>query len=238
MHILRMAIRKRDVALISLILVDACLKACAWAFARRIPLRASYSGPIRLGYVENASGFGYDQSRLLGRYGIATDDAFVACTLVVLLLVALAIILWPRIEGRWWLKSAVAVAAYVGAATLALSVHESMSLTLSPYLRGILRALGPLAVAVAVYRIAARPYFEAISLLFLAGTAGNCASVVVPPFAVIDYFGIYRPAIRTYVYANIADAYLGVAMLLMLLVPVYLAARAARNSSRRRASSA
>lgn len=233
-----MAIRKRDAALISLILVDACLKACAWAFARKIPIRASYSGSIRLGYVENASGFGYDQSRLLGRYGVATDDAFVACTLVVFLLIALAILLWRRIEGRWWVKAAVAAAAYIGAASLALSVHESMSLALSPYLRGLLRAFGPLAVAIAVYRIAARPYFQAVSLLFLAGTVGNCVSVVVPPFAVIDYFGIYRPAIGTYVYANAADAYLGAAVLLIVLVPAYLAARAARNSSRRRASSA
>jgi lipoprotein signal peptidase len=217
-----MAVRKRDRALAALVLIDASLKIGAWVFFRHRASLSSAAGPIRLGYVENSSGFGYDQTRLLGRYGVATNDAFVACTLAVFLIFALVIFLWHKVEAGAWIKTAAAAAVYFAAAMVALSLHDSMSLSLSPFLRGILRALGPLAVALVLYSTVSKPYYAALSLLFLAGTLGNCASIALPPFAVIDYFGLYRPSIHTYVYANAADAYLLAAMLMIAFIPLYL----------------
>jgi lipoprotein signal peptidase len=187
--------------------------------------------------VENASGFGFDQTRLLAHYGIPTDDAFVACSLIAFLILAAVILAWRKIEVRIWIKTAAAVLIYFAAATAAVSLRGSISLSLSPYLRGMLRALGPLAVAGALYSTVTRPYFAAMSLLFLAGTVGNCISLLLPPFAVIDFFGLYRTSIHGYVYANAADAYLLIAVLMILLVPVYLPVRSAIRSLRRRAKS-
>ncbi|MGA2545295.1 MAG: hypothetical protein ABSF43_02010 [Rectinemataceae bacterium] len=213
--------KKRDMTLLVLVTIDAFLKAFAWFFLRRLGPSPTGSSLIRLGYVENGSGFGFDQTRLLGLNGVATDDAFVVCTLVVFLLLALVIFLWHRIEARAWVKTAVAVAVYFAAAAVALSLHDTMNLFLSPYFRGILRALGPMAVALVLYGTVVKPYSAAMSLLLLAGTVGNCASLILPPFSVIDYFGIYRPSIHTYIYANAADAYLFSAMLLIALFPAY-----------------
>jgi lipoprotein signal peptidase len=64
-----------------------------------------------------------------------------------------------------------------------------------------------------------------LSLLFLAGTLGNALSLLLPPFVVVDYFGIYRPSIGAYVYANVADAYLIAAMVMIALIPGYLVLR-------------
>ncbi len=238
MRILLMALGKRERALIALVLVDATLKAGAWAFlrSRSDPV---HGGPIRLGYVENFSGFGFDQSRILSRYGIVMDDAFVACTLAVFLVLAMAIVLWHRMAVRPWIKTIAVVAVYCLAAAVALGLHDSMRLSLSQYLRGVLRALGPFAIGFTLYLTVTMPYYKALSLFLLAGTIGNCASILAPPFAVIDYFGIYRPAIGTYVYSNAADAYLLVAMLMIVLVPAYLLvrSRASAKSASRRASS-
>ncbi len=234
--------KSRHAALVALVLIDAFLKAGAWAFLRHRSSpaigKAVGEGLIRLGYVENRSGFGFDQTRLLAEYGISTNDAFVACILVAFLVLALAIYLWHRVEIRVWIKTAAAAALYLAAATAALSLHDSISVSFSPYLRGLLRALGPLAVAIVLYVTVSRRYYEILSLIFLAGTVGNCVSLVLPPFTVIDYFGIYRPAIRGYVYANAADAYLVAAAAMIVLIPAYLVVRAATRSARRRASSA
>jgi lipoprotein signal peptidase len=213
--------KKRDATLLGLATIDASLKAVAWVFLRHLSQPSTGSSLIRLGYVENGSGFGFDQTRLLGRYGVATDDAFVVCTLAVFLVLALVTFLWHRIEARAWIKTAAAVVVYFAAAVVALSLHDAMNLSLSPYFRGILRALGPMAVALVLYGTVATPYSAAMSLLLLAGTVGNCASLILPPFAVIDYFGIYRPSIHAYIYANAADAYLFAAMLLIALFPAY-----------------
>lgn len=215
----------RQRALAALVLLDIGLKACARAFlrARESPLPAA--GPFRLAYVENPSGFGYDQARLLARYGIATDDAFVACSLALFLLLALAIHLWHRVGWRPWIRTLAAAAFYVAAAALMLSVHDSMRLSLSPWLRSLFRVLGPLAIAFVLYIEVEGPYYSLLSLLFMAGTLGNAFSLLLPPFAVIDYFGVYRPAIGAYVYANAADAYLIAAMALIVLTPFYLILR-------------
>lgn len=215
----------RHRALASLVIVDIALKACARAFlrGRDVPLPAA--GPLRFGYVENSSGFGFDQTRILVRYGVAIDDAFVVCTLAVFLALALAIHLWHHVRGRPWIKTLVCAAAYFVVAAVMLELHDSMRITLSPYLRGLLRALGPLAVALVLYAEIERQYYAFLSLLFMAGTIGNCLSLVLPPFVVIDYFGIYRPSIGAYVYANAADAYLVAAMALIALIPIYLMIR-------------
>lgn len=217
--------KKRDATLLALVAIDAFLKVSAWVFLRHRGPPPAGSSPIHLGYVENGSGFGFDQTRLLGRYGVATDDAFVVCTLVVFILLALVIFLWHRIEVRSWIKTAAAAAVYFAAAGAALSLHDTMSLSLSPYFRGILRALGPMAVAIVLYRTVIKPYSRAMSLLLLAGTVGNCASLLLPPFAVIDYFGLYRRSIHTYIYANVADAYIFSSVLSIVLFPVYSLAR-------------
>jgi hypothetical protein len=214
----------RQGALASLVLADIALKACARAFLRGRGYRLS-AGPLRLGYVENSSGFGFDQTRLLARYGVAIDDAFVACCLVVFLLLALTIHFWHRVDRRLWVKTLAAAAIYLGAASLMLAAHDAMRLSLSPWLRGLFRATGPLAVALVLYVEVERPYYSMLSLLFLAGTLGNSLSLLLPPFVVIDYFGVYRPAIGDYVYANAADAYLIAAMAMIALIPIYLATR-------------
>jgi hypothetical protein len=215
----------RHRALASLVVVDIALKACARAFLRGRDVHLPASGPFHLGYVENASGFGFDQTRLLARYGVAIDDAFVVCTLAVFLALALTIHLWHRVGGRPWLRTLAGMAVYFAAAAVMLTLHESMRLSLSPYLRGLFRALGPLTVALVLYAEVERPYYAFLSLLFMAGTIGNCLSLVLPPFVVIDYFGIYRPSIGAYVYANAADAYLIAAMALIALIPFYLMIR-------------
>jgi lipoprotein signal peptidase len=230
-------VQKKNLVLIALVLLDAGLKACAWAFLRRRSAPAPDARGLRLGYVENSSGFGFDQARLLGRYGISADDAFVVCTLAVFLVLAALVVLWHRIEARPWIKTAASAAIYLGIATLALTLCDSMSLSLSPYLRGILRGLGPLAIAAALYFTVAERYYSILSLLLLAGTIGNCASLALPPFAVIDYFGIYRTSIMAYVYANAADAYLAAAAAMIALIPAYWLVRFARSSAKRRASS-
>ena len=235
--IFRVLMKKRHVALGSLVFLDAALKALAWVFLRHRDSAPPGAGSIRIGYVENASGFGFDQTRLLAHYGIPTDDAFVACSLIAFLILAAVILAWRKIGVRTWIKTAAAVLIYFAAATAAISLRGSIGLSLSPYLRGMLRALGPLAVAIALYSTVSRPYSAAMSLFFLAGTVGNCLSLILPPFAVIDYFGLYRTSIHGYVYANAADAYLLFAVLMILLVPVYLPVRSAIRSLRRRANS-
>jgi hypothetical protein len=215
----------RQRALASLVLLDIGLKACARAFLRAHETPLPAAGPFRLAYVENSSGFGYDQARLLSRYGIATDDAFVACTLALFLLLALAIHLWHRVGWRPWIKALAAAAFYLAAAALALAVHDSIRLSLSPWLRSLFRVLGPLAIALVLYIEVEGPYFSIMSLLLLAGTLGNAFSLLLPPFAVIDYFGVYRPAIGAYVYANAADAYLIAAAAIIALIPIYLVLR-------------
>jgi hypothetical protein len=233
-----MASGRKNLALIALVLLDGGLKACAWAFLR--PSGVGFSrtpSPLRLGYVENSSGFGFDQSRLLSRYGIEASDAFIACTLAVFLALALLIFLWHRVEARAWIKTLAAIAIYLAVATVSISLYDSMSVSLSPCLRISLRALGPLVVAIALYSCVSRPYYGAMALLLLAGTIGNCASLALPPFAVIDYLGVYRRSIGAYVYANAADAYLLAAMIMMTLMPAYWIARWATSSARRRASS-
>jgi hypothetical protein len=212
----------RTGALAALVLVDIALKTAARAFIRGGDLSSPVGSPIRLGYVENSSGFGYDQSRLLARYGISIGDAFVVCSLAVFLLLALVIHLWHRIGWRPWIKTLAAAAFYAATAMAAFSAYESMHLSLSPYARGFLRALGPLAVAIVLYLEVVKPYYRVLSLVFLAGTIGNCASMIFPPFVVIDYFGIYRSPIGAYVYANAADAYLIVASAMIALIPIYL----------------
>jgi hypothetical protein len=236
-YIYRMAIGNRDRALVVLVAIDAALKAGAWGFLRDREPASTRVGPIRLAYAENDSGFGYYQTRLLNRSGIAVDDSFVVRTLAVFLLLAGIVLVWRRIRVRPWIKAVAAAAVYLAATTLVLSAECPKGLSLPPYLRGALRALGPLAVALALYAVAAKPYFKAASAIFLAGTIGNCASLLLPPFAVIDFLGIYRPAIRGYVYANAADAYLAAAAAMTALFPAYLLARSAARSARRRASS-
>jgi lipoprotein signal peptidase len=211
--------------LAGLVILDALLKACAWLFLRGRDIPVRYSGPLRLGYVENVSGFGFEQTRLLARYGIAIDDAFVVCTLAAFLILALVVFLWRRIEAKFWIKALAAAAAYFIAATIALALHDVIHVELSPYLRGILRALGPTAFAIVLYIEMEKPYYSTLSLLFLAGTIGNCASLVLPPFAVIDFLGMYRPSIEAYVYADTADFYLVAAIVMFVLIPVYLVAR-------------
>lgn len=212
----------RATALAALVLVDAALKAAARAFLRGKDLSPPAASPLRLGYVENSSGFGFDQTRLFESYGVATDDGFIVCTLAVFLALALLIHLWHRVGARPWIKTLAAAALYLGAALLALSLNESIRLSLPPFARGLLRALGPLAVAIVLYAEVEKPYYSFLSLVFLAGTIGNCLSMILPPFAVIDYFGIYRPSIGAYVYANAADAYLVFASALIALIPIYL----------------
>jgi lipoprotein signal peptidase len=233
-----MAAGKDIRALVVLVLFDGGLKAWAWAGLRHRPLAPGATAPMRLGYVENGTGFGFDQARLLERYGIEAGDSFIACSLAALLALALLILLWHRIEARPWIKTAVAAAAYAAVAALSLRLCDSMSLSFPPYLRGLLRCLGPLAVALALFSCVRLPYYRALALLLLSGTIGNSASLLLPPFAVIDFLGVYRPSAGTYVYANAADAYLVAAAAMILLVPAYLAVRRARSSSRNRASSA
>jgi hypothetical protein len=220
---LRYPARQRWLAF--LVLLDIGLKACARAFLRARGGALPASGPLRLGYVENSSGFGFDQARLLARYGVAIDDAFVVCTLAVFLCLALAMHLWHRVGWRPWIKTLAAMALYLAAAALALSVHGSMRVSLSPYARSLFRALGPLAVALVLYVEVERPYYALLSLLFMAGTLGNAFSLLLPPFVVVDYLGLYRSSIGAYVYANAADAYLLAALALIALIPAYLAIR-------------
>jgi lipoprotein signal peptidase len=215
----------RHRALAALVLLDLVLKAAARAFLRGRPGLFAAAGPFRTGYVENATGFGFDQERLLSRYGVATDDAFVLCSLGAFLALALIIHLWHRVAWKPWLKTAAAAALYLVAAYAALSAMEEVRVVLPPYVRGLCRALGPLSIAFVLYVEVERPYYAFISLLFMAGTLGNCLSLLLPPFLVVDYFGIYRPSIGGYVYANLADAYLVAAMILIVLIPAYLAIR-------------
>jgi hypothetical protein len=224
---MRYSARQRGLA--ALILVDILLKACARAFLRGREGGVAALGGIRLGYVENSSGFGYDQTRILARYGLAIDDAFVVCTLAVFLALALAIHLWHRFSIRPWIKTLAAAAFYCALAAVALSVQDSLRIALSPYLRGLLRSIGPLTVALVLYAEVEEPYYPLLSLFFLAGTIGNCFSLLLPPFAVIDYFGIYRKAAGTFVYANAADGYLVVALCMIALIPAYLAVRRLRG---------
>ena len=224
-----MAARRRDAALIALVGADAALKACAWAFLRARPLPGAYAGPFRLGYVENSTGFGFDQSRLLARYGVTTDDGFIVCTLSVFLLLSVFVLLWKKISSPAWLKACLAVVVYFALAAAALSFHDAVRISLSPYSRSLLRALGPCAVAASLYLVASRPYYVALTAVFLAGTIGNCASLLLPPFAVIDYLGIYRPSLGFYVYADAADLYLAAALAALAARPFVLFVRAARR---------
>jgi hypothetical protein len=217
--------RARQLLLASLVLLDIGLKACARAFLRARELQFPPSGPFRLGYVENSSGFGFDQARLLSRYGVAIDDAFVVSSLAAFLALALLIHLWHRLRWKPWQRTLAAAALYLAAAAAALAMRDALRLSLPPYFRGLFRALGPLAVALVLYIEVERPYYSLLSLLFMAGTLGNCLSLVLPPFVVIDYLGLYRPSIGAYVYANAADAYLVAAMALIALIPAYLAIR-------------
>lgn len=210
-------------ALAALVAADFGLKMAARAFLRGSRGSCPPLGPFRLGYVENSSGFGFDQTRLLASSGFAIDDSFVACSLAVLLLLAAAIALWRRIRLRAWVKALATAALYFASAYFALSICSSLRLELSPYARGLLRALGPLAVAVALYVNVRRTYFSALATLFMAGTIGNCGSMLLPPFAVIDYFGAYRSSIGGYVYANAADLFLALSALGLLLSPLWLA---------------
>jgi lipoprotein signal peptidase len=207
------------------VLIDIALKASARALLRGKADFSVAGGAVRLGYVENASGFGFDQSRLLARYGVSADDSFVVSSLFVYLALALIVHLWHRLGWKPWLKTAAAAAAYFGIAFAALCVLEGLRIELPPYLRGMCRALGPLAIAFVLFVEVERPYYALLSLLYMAGTLGNCLSLLLPPFLVIDYFGIYRPSIGGYVYANLADAYLVAAMALVVLIPAYLAIR-------------
>jgi hypothetical protein len=215
----------RQRAFASLVLLDIALKAAARMFLRSRVASPPSLGPFRLGYVENSSGFGFDQTRLLARYGVAVNDAFVVATLVVFLALALLVHLWHRLPWKPWIKTLTVGAVYIAVALGALAALDSMSLSLSPYVRGLCRALGPLAIAFVLYVEAQKPYYAFLSLLFMAGTLGNCLSLLLPPFVVIDYFGMYRASARVYVYANIADAYLLAAMILIALIPAYLAMR-------------
>jgi hypothetical protein len=220
---LRYPARQRSLAL--LVLLDIGLKACARAFLRARGGALPPSGPLRLGYVENASGFGFDQARLLARYGVAIDDAFVVCTLAIFLSLAFAIHLWHRVGWRPWIKTSAAAMAYLAVAALMLSIHGSMRVSLAPYVRSLCRILGPLAIALVLYVEVERPYYLILSLLFMAGNLGNALSLLLPPFVVIDYLGSYRASIGAYVYANAADAYLLSAMAMIALIPIYLAIR-------------
>jgi hypothetical protein len=227
----------RHRALAALVLTDFCLKLAARAFLRGKAGGIWLFGPIGLGYVENSSGFGFDQTRILATYGLNIDDAFVVCSLAVFLLLAVIVRLWSRIKLRTWAKVLGAALIYAASAYLALAICESIHISLSPYLRGLLRSLGPLAVALALYAELRRPYFSALATLFFAGTIGNCASLLLPPFVVIDYFGMYRASIDGYVYANAADAFLVIAMLGLALSPIYLlVARHARTKRVERAA--
>jgi lipoprotein signal peptidase len=221
----------RQRALASLILVDIGLKACARALLRGRDSPARPFGPFHLGYVENASGFGFDQTRLLARYGVATDDAFIVCTLAVFLSLALIIHLWHKVAISPWKKTLASAAIYLAMAAAALAIHDSVRLSLAPYFRGLFRALGPLSIALALYVEVEKPYYSFLSLLLLAGTLGNSLSLLLPPFAVVDYLGIYRPSIGGYVYANAADAYLAAGMALILFIPFYLIARRLHESA-------
>ena len=215
----------RQRALTCLVLLDIVLKGLARAALRGSPAPSPAGGLISLGYIENASGFGFDQSRLLSRCGVAVDDAFVLCSLAVFLALALIIHLWHRVGWKPWLRTMAAAALYLCLALVALAALDSLHVVLPSYIRILCRALGPLAVAFVLYIEVERPYYSFLSLLFMAGTLGNCLSMLLPPFVVIDYFGIYRPSIGGYVYANLADAYLCAAMVLVVLVPVYLLLR-------------
>ena len=215
----------RHRAFASLVLLDIAAKASARVFLRGRGDPLPTLGPLRLGYVENASGFGFDQARLLERYGVATNDAFVAVTLLVFLALAFLIHLWHRLGWKPWKKTLAAAVVYFALAIAALAVLDSMRLSLPPYFRGLFRALGPLSIAFVLYVEVVRPYYSLLSLLFMAGTLGNCLSLLLPPFVVIDYLGIYRASAGVYVYANLADAYLLAAVALIALIPVNLALR-------------
>jgi len=223
--------------LAALVLIDFALKIAARVFLRGGSDSIALFGPFRLGYVENSSGFGFDQTRLLANYGVDINDAFVVCSLAVLLLLALVIHLWHKLRIRPWIKTLSAILLYVAAACLALALCENLRISLSPYLRGLFRALGPLSVALALFVDVKKPYFATMTRLFMAGTIGNCASILLPPFVVVDYFGIYRASIGDYVYANAADAFLVLAMLGFILSPLYLmAARVVRTKRVERAA--
>lgn len=226
-----MTARRRARALIAMVAADAALKAGAWAFLRPRPAWGSAFGsalgPFRLGYVENASGFGFGQSRLLERYGVSLDDGFIVCTLAIFVGLALLVLFWKRIRGPAWIKAGLAVVAYFALASTALGVHELLRLSLSDYARRLLRALGPLAVALSLYLVASKPYTASAATIFLAGTIGNCASLLLPPFAVIDYLGLYRPRLGFFVYADAADLYIAAALAMLAALPFVLLARAA-----------
>jgi hypothetical protein len=231
----RLSARPR--ALVALVAADFALKAAAHLFLRPLPDSLRLFGPFRLGYVENSSGFGFDQTRLLASYGVDIDDAFVLCGLAALLILAAVLHFWHLLRIKAWIKTLAAIALYFAAAYLSLELCASLRVSLSPYLRSLARAAGPLAVALALYADVRRPYFSGLATLFMAGTIGNCASILLPPFAVIDYFGIYRATIRGYVYANAADAFLVLAILGLILSPLYLAAeRIARTKRVERAA--
>lgn len=218
-----------------MVAIDAVLKACAWDFLKgRGPVGLA-SWPIRLGYVENGTGFGFDQSRLLARCGVVADDGFIVCTLAVFLALAFLIFRWNRIRAPAWIKILLAVVAYFIVGSIALAFHDAVRLTLLPYLRGLLRVLGPLAVALALYGVTTKPYNAAMSAVLLAGTIGNCASLLLPPFAAIDFFGIYRPSLGFFIYANTADAYLAAALAMLVARPIMLLVR---QAVRRRRESA
>jgi hypothetical protein len=215
----------RHRAFASLVLLDIAAKASARVFLRGRGDHLPALGPLRLGYVENASGFGFDQARLLERYGVATNDAFVVVTLAVFLALALLVHLWHRLDWKPWQKTLAVAAVYFAIAIAALAILDSLRLSLPSYFRGLFRALGPLSIAFVLYIEVVEPYYSFLSLLFMAGTLGNCLSLLLPPFVVIDYLGIYRSSIGGYVYANLADAYLLAAMVLVALIPVYLLIR-------------
>jgi|GEM_PF-4459334 len=215
----------RQRALACLVLLDIAAKALARGFLRGREHLPGPRGFVGLGYVENASGFGFDQSRLLSRYGVAVDDSFVLCSLAVFAALAVIIHLWHRLPWKPWRRTLAAAALYLAAAALALVVLDSVKVSLAPGLRNLLRAAGPLAIAFTLYVEVERPYYSLLSLLLMAGTLGNCLSLLVPPFAVIDYFGIFRPSIGGYVYANLADAYLVAATAMIVLIPAHMAIR-------------
>jgi lipoprotein signal peptidase len=223
--------------LAALVLIDFALKIAARLFLRGGSEAIAPFGPFRLGYVENSSGFGFDQTRLLSSYGVGISDAFVVCSLAVLLLLAIVVHLWHKLRIRLWVKALSAIVLYLAAAYLALALCESLHISLSPYQRSLFRALGPLAVAFVLFVDVKKPYFATMATLFMAGTIGNCASILLPPFVVVDYFGVYRASIGDYVYANAADAFLVLAMLGFLLSPLYLlAARFVRTRRVERAA--
>jgi hypothetical protein len=215
----------RHRAFASLVLLDIAAKASSRVFLRGRGDHLAALGPLRLGYVENASGFGFDQARLLERYGVATNDAFVVVTLVVFLALAFLIHLWHRLGWKPWKKTLTVAVVYFAIAIAALAILDSLRLSLPSYFRGLFRALGPLSIAFVLYVEVAGPYYTFLSLLFMAGTLGNCLSLLLPPFVVIDYLGLYRASIGGYVYANLADAYLFAAMVLVALIPVNLVIR-------------